>query len=150
MGVANWFSQLADIPHKLVRRRFGKRTVFAKQEDNIWTADLVDISPFSRSNNGYKYLLTVFDVFSKCGWIVLLKCKIGREVVDAFRKLVATATTLPSRLCTDKGTEFYNQQLMRVLTANNPLFRERREIKCSRTMEPYNEEYNVEILYSGG
>ena len=43
-------------------------------------ADLVDMSPFSRSNKGYKYLLTVIDVFSKYGWIVPLKTKTGKEV----------------------------------------------------------------------
>ena len=81
--------------------------MFAKQVDDIWTGDLVDMSPYSRSYSGYKYLLTVIDVFSKYGWIVPLKTKTGKE--DAS----------PSRLWTDKGTEFYNQQLKRLLTANN-------------------------------
>ena len=34
-------NQLANELHKPVRRRFDKRTVFAKQVDDIWTADLV-------------------------------------------------------------------------------------------------------------
>ena len=58
---------------KPVRGRFDKRTVFAKQADDIWTADLVDMPSFSRSNKGYLYLLTVIDVFGKYGWIVPLK-----------------------------------------------------------------------------
>ena len=61
----HWINQLANELHKPVRRRFEKPTVFAKQVYDIWTADLVDMSPFSRSNKGYKYLLTVIDVFSK-------------------------------------------------------------------------------------
>ena len=36
----------------------------------------------------------------------------------AFQKYF-TINAAPSRLCTDKGTEFYNQQLKRVLTVNN-------------------------------
>ena len=94
-----------------------KRTVFAKQVDDIWTADLVDVSPFSRSNKGYKYLLTVIDVFSKYDWIVPLKTKPGKEVAQAFRKLFLGGH--PSHLWIDKGTEYYNQQLKAVLTANN-------------------------------
>ena len=40
MGLGiDWSNQLANVVHKLVRRRFGKRTVFAKV-DNTWTADL--------------------------------------------------------------------------------------------------------------
>ena len=63
-------NQLANELHKPVRRRFDKRTVSAKQVDDIWTADLVDMSPFSRWNRDYEYLLTVIDVFTKYGWIV--------------------------------------------------------------------------------
>ena len=69
MGV-HWSSQLADELHKPVRKHYQKRSVFAKQIDDIWTADQVDMSPYSRSNSSYKYLLTVIDVFSKYGWIV--------------------------------------------------------------------------------
>ena len=77
LGLGIWGNQLANELHKPVRRRFDKRTVLAKQVDDIWTADLVDMSPFSRSNKGYKYLLTVIDVFSIYGWIVPRKTKTG-------------------------------------------------------------------------
>ena len=43
MGV-HWSSQLADQLHKPARKRYQKRSVFAKQVDDIWTADLVDMS----------------------------------------------------------------------------------------------------------
>ena len=102
------------------QRRFDKRTVFAKQVDDIWTADLIDMSSFSRSNKGYKYLLTVIDVFSKYDWIVPLKTKTGKEVAHAFRKLFHNGH--PSRLWTDKGTELYNRQLKAVLEGNNVMF----------------------------
>ena len=91
--------------------------MFAKQVDDIWAADLVDTSPFSRSNSGYRYLLIVIDVFSKCGWIVPLKPITGKEVASTFRRLFTTSTQ-HSRLWTDKGTEFYNKELEAVLAAN--------------------------------
>ena len=88
MGLGiDWSNQLANELLKPVLRRFDKRTVFAKQVDDIWTADLVDISSFSKSNQGYKYLLTVIAVFSKYGWIMPLKTNTGKEVAQAFRKL---------------------------------------------------------------
>ena len=118
MGMGMWSSQLADELHKPVRGRFQKRSMFAKQVDEIWTADLVDMSPYPRANSGYKYLLTVIDVFSKYGWIVPLKTKTGKEVAMAFQELF-TDNAPPSRLWTDKDTEFYNQQVKRVLIANN-------------------------------
>ena len=75
LGMPVWSSRLADELHKPVGRRFEKRHVFAKQIDDIWAADLVDMSSFSRSNKGYKFLLTVIDFYSKYGWIVPLKTK---------------------------------------------------------------------------
>ena len=117
MGV-HWSSRLADELHKPVRKHYQRRSVFAKQVDDIWTADLVDMSPYSRANSGYKYLLTVIDVFSKYGWIVPLKTKTGKEVAMAFQELF-TNNAPPIRLWTDKGTELYNQYVKRVLTANN-------------------------------
>ena len=54
LGMGMWSSQLPDELHKPARRGSQKRSVFAKQVHDIWTADLVDMSPYSRSNNGYK------------------------------------------------------------------------------------------------
>ena len=108
-----WTNELANELHKPVRRRFDKRTVFAKQVDDIWTADLVDMSSFSRSNKGYKYLLTVIGVFRKYGSIVPLKTKTGKEVAQAFRELSLNGHH--SRLWTDEGTDFYNQQLKLIM-----------------------------------
>ena len=87
LGMGVWSNQLANELHKPVRRRFDKRSVFAKQVDDLLTADLFDMSPFFRLNKGYKYLLTVIDVYSKYGWIVPLKTKTGKEVAQAFLKL---------------------------------------------------------------
>ena len=125
MGI-DWRNQFANDIHKSVRRRFDKRTVFAKHVDHTWTADLVVMSSFSRTDKGYKYLLTVIDVFSKYGWIVQLKTTNGKEVAHAFRKLFLGGS--PSRrLWTDKGTEFYNQQyskgtLQRIIRKNIWMF----------------------------
>ena len=117
LGMSVWRSQLTDELHKSVRRKFAKRHVFAKQIDDIWAADLVDMSSFSRTNKGYKFLWTVIDVYSKYGWIVPLKNMAGKEVAAALTTLFKIA--VPSRLWTDKGTEFYNQHVRRVLDANN-------------------------------
>ena len=102
LGMGVWSNQLANELHKPVRRRFDKRSVFAKQVDDIWAADLVDMSPFFRSNKGYIYLLTVIDVYSKYGWIVPLKTKTGKEVAQAFRKLFRNGH--PSRLWAQNST----------------------------------------------
>ena len=95
------------------------------------------MSLYSRSNSGYKYLLSVIDVFSKYGWIVPLKTKTGKEFAMAFQGVFRSTNASPSRLWTDKGTEFYNQKVKRVLTAkmlHSTLWRTRRVKRCG-TME---------------
>ena len=146
MGV-HWSSRLADELHKPARKHYQKRSEFAKQVDDIWIADLVDMSPYSRSNSGYKYLLTVIDVFSKYRlYIVPLKNKTGKEVAMAFQELF-TNNAPPSRLWTDKGTEFNNQHVNRVLTANNvALYSTEKYIDVLPGMvEKYNSTYHRSI-----
>ena len=55
--------------------------------DKIWAADLVEMQSFSKFNRGVRYLLTVFDAFSKYGWMLPLKGKTGKSVADAFKEI---------------------------------------------------------------
>jgi hypothetical protein len=100
-------SELANELHKPVIKKFTKRRVMVNKIDEIWTADLVDMSNYSKENKGYKYLLTVLDVFSKYGWIVPMKNKKGLTTAEAF-KLILKEGRQPEKLWVDKGTEFYN------------------------------------------
>ena len=52
----------------------------------------------------------VLDLFSKYGWIVPLKDKKGETVTEAF-KTIFKEDRKPQYLWTDKGKEYYNQQL---------------------------------------
>ena len=80
----------------------------------------------------------MIDVFSKYGWIVPLKTKSGKEIAMLFQKLFTTTNASPSRLWTEKGTEFYNQQLRRVLTANNVTLYSKETEEKSSVVERWN------------
>ena len=54
-----WTDRLAQELHKPRRVRFQRRRVHVKGIDQIWSADLVDMSAFSKDNHGVKYLLTI-------------------------------------------------------------------------------------------
>ena len=107
MGPLALTSELANELHKPIIKKFTKRRVMVNKIDEIWTADLVDMSSYSKDNKGYKYLLTVIDVFSKYGWIVPKKNKKGLTTAEAF-KLILKEGRQPEKLWVDKGTEFYN------------------------------------------
>ena len=112
-----WTNELADELHKPIRRRFRKRHVFVRNVDDTWAADLVEMQPFARFNNGIKYILMIIDVFSKYGWAVPLKSKSGIGVAEAFTKIFKT--NKPKMLWTDKGKEFYNTYVAKVLNKND-------------------------------
>jgi len=66
-----WTDQLADELHKPIIKNFPKRKVYVNGIDKIWATDLVEMQAFSKFNPGVRYLLTVIDVFSKYGWMLL-------------------------------------------------------------------------------
>ena len=69
--------------------------------DKTWAAELVDMSAFSRDNKGFKFILSIIDVFSKYGWLVPLKDTKGLTVRDAFQ--IVFKERVPEKLWTDKG-----------------------------------------------
>jgi len=92
--------------HKPARKRFPRRAVYSKGIADLIQADIADLSHIARYNDGYKYLLTAIDVFSKRAWALPLKSKTGREVAAAFEKILQEQRF---NMCqTDKGSEFYN------------------------------------------
>ena len=101
--------QLADELHRPVKRKFKKRQVFVHDIDEIWAADLADMSSFSKDNKGFKFLLLVIDIFSKYGWIIPLKNKEGLTVANALKSIFEERK--PEKLWTDKGKEFYNKSV---------------------------------------
>ena len=109
-GMIQWSSELANELHKPIRRKFPKRSVFAKNVDDIWAADLVEMGKLSKFNKGYKYLLTVIDVFSKYGWIIALNNKTGDSVASALKLIFKQDNRKPTRLWTDKESTGERQQ----------------------------------------
>ena len=107
----NWSFQLANELHKPIIKLFPKRKVFVNGIDKIWAADLVEMQAFSKFNCGVRYLLTVFDVFSKYGWMLPLKDKTGKSVADALKEIFKISKRKPEKLWADKGREFFNKHV---------------------------------------
>ena len=60
--------------HKQFKRPKQLRKVYFNSKDNIWNADLI-IMP---QQNGFKYILTVMDGYTRYAWTVPLKIKKGK------------------------------------------------------------------------
>ena len=117
--------------HRNVRRRFRRRKTYVPGMDHLWQMDLVDLSSLSRHNDGYRYLLTCIDVFSKYGRVATLKTKTGVAVRDAFESMITD--TKPLYVQTDKGTEFLNTNFQKLLIDNDikHYTSQNEDIKCA-------------------
>ena len=115
----DWAQQLAEELHKPIRRKFKTRKVIVNHIDEIWSADLVFMDKLSKWNKGFKYLLTVIDVFSKFAWVVPLKDKKGCSITTAFADIIKTYKRKPEYLWVDKGSEFYNKTFKEWLLQND-------------------------------
>lgn len=107
--------------HKPARRNFRRRGVVIKGIDDLWQADLVDMSAFLSDNQGFKFLLTVIDTFSKFAWAAPIKNKSGGEVARAMETIL-NQKRVPRNLQTDDGKEFFNKtfkQLMKKFEINH-------------------------------
>ncbi len=69
--------------HKLARRNYPRRKFDIRGIDESWQGDLVEMQPYAQENKGYRYMLTVIDVFSKYAWAVPVKSKSGADVSAA-------------------------------------------------------------------
>jgi transposase InsO family protein len=55
--------------HRPARRRYARNHIYVAGIDAQWQADLADMQALARANHGFRYLLTVIDVFSKFAWV---------------------------------------------------------------------------------
>ena len=104
--------------------------------DQTWASDLVDMQPWSKYNKGYKYLLTVIDVFSKYGWIVPIKDKKGETVASAFKEIMKGGRK-PENVWVDKGKEFYNKHVRELINIYSTENEEKSSVveRWNRTMK---------------
>ena len=130
--VQDWLSgQIVYTLHKRARRRFKRNPILAERPLENFQADLIDLQEFSSQNDGFNYLLTIIDVFSKKAWAIPIKNKTKFSVATAFEKVLKNFC--PFKLQTDKGKEFDNEifrNLMKEYNINH-FFAKNKEIKCA-------------------
>ena len=131
-GTQKWLSgELTYTLHKPARKRFKRNPVIVSHIDEQWQADLIDLQEFQSQNRGYRYILTIIDIFSKYAFVIPMKTKTSEAVTSAFKQVFTHRK--PTKLQTDKGKEFVNSLLQSFLkqesvyffTSKNP------DIKCS-------------------
>jgi hypothetical protein len=106
---------------------------------DVWECDLVDVQSFAKYNDGYRYLLTVIDVFSKFIHILPLRVKTGKAVASVFLSVLGDKryskpiVRRPNWVRTDRGKEFLNRPFQEMLKKEGIEFQVCRDpnLKCA-------------------
>lgn len=105
--------ELAKELHRPARRRFPTRRTTLKGIDDLFQFDLVEMGAYEGFNDGYKYIMTGINCFSKKGFAVPLKNKNASAVAQALDPILRGHRM--KHLQTDLGKEFYNATVRRLL-----------------------------------
>ena len=103
--------------HKPISKKHSYRKTMVSYIDQQWQADLVDMQKLEKDNNGYRFILTVIDIFSRYAWALPVKSKRGVDIRDSFKIIFKEAK--PEKIQFDEGKEFYNKDFKDLLTKND-------------------------------
>ena len=85
-------------------------TLVVFNTDEQWVVDLIKVQTLAEQNKGYRYTLVVIDAFSKYAWAQAIEKKTGKDVTDAFAKILKEAWgKKPQTLQRNADKELYNQ-----------------------------------------
>lgn len=102
--------------HKPSRKNFKRRRVIQKGLNNTWQIDLVEMIPYNQENKGYKYILTVIDIFSKYAYARGIKNKDASSIVKAMTDVFKKARYgYPKNIHSDQGKEFFNKDFKHLM-----------------------------------
>ena len=79
------------------------KPITATYPNQIIAIDLIDVSMFEKSNNGFNWILDCVDIFSGYCWLGKLKTKTAVNVRNEFDRIVPV---FPTHILCDNGGEF--------------------------------------------
>lgn len=102
--------------HYPVIKKFKRNMYRVFSIDELWEIDLCDMKQYQKINDGYSFILTVIDVFSKFAWAKPLKNKSAVEVTKALSNILQNKSRCPKIIQSDHGKEFNNKLFRDLLT----------------------------------
>ena len=115
--VRDWLSgEDAYTLHKQIKTKFRRRPTIVAGVGEQLQADLMDVRSHRAENDGITFLLTMIDVFSRKAWVEPLVNKSGILVAKALKKVLDGTNYRVFQ--TDKGKEFNNRDVKKVLKEN--------------------------------
>lgn len=102
--------------HRTARKRFPRRQTIVSGMNEQLQTDLIDVQKYKESNDGYRFILTAIDVFSKKAWAVPIRSKTAGNVTTALKRVFKNSSF---RSCqSDKGSEYLNRTVQQFFAEN--------------------------------
>ena len=101
------------------QRYYSPIYVYRKRE--LFQADVVFFTDvdMSTANNGFKYLFTCIDCFSKMAWVFPLRHNTCENVMSCFKTILQSCGQKPERLNSDRGSELICKKFKDFLRSQN-------------------------------
>ena len=110
--------------------KFPRNRVIVSGIDDTWQIDLCDMRALSKENDGFGWILTIIDVFSKQAWAIKLKNKKASTVLEGLRSVLDFRK--PKRIHSDEGNEFLNSECKKYMEKHDiKLYVTRSDLKAS-------------------
>ena len=98
-------------------QKFERKKIIVNHINEIHSADLVDMSQYSKINKGYKYIFSNVDVFSKIAYAYPIKSKKIQDIKPCFQKIFMK--NKPKYIWSDKEPAFLSKEMQQFFKDNN-------------------------------
>jgi transposase InsO family protein len=95
------------------------KPIVGKYPNQIFCMDLIDMNSYKDTNRGYRYIMTIVDVFSRKVWLENLKMKFSFNARDALKRVIQRAGVSPSHIISDGGSEFIGEAMAKYCREQN-------------------------------
>jgi hypothetical protein len=108
--------------HKPMRINFPRRHTDIRDINETLQMDLIDMSRYWKVNKGFKFILSIIDVFSKFAWAIPLKNKSAIAIHAVLVKFLKNTTphlnvSAVKHIMSDDGGEFFNSKCKTLFTS---------------------------------
>ena len=97
--------------HHPIIRRFARKKVVTRGVDDVWDADLLDMTKLSKDNDGVSFLGIFIDIFSRFLYVIPMKNKTTKETLYAIKEVFKESRSQPETLRSDAGKEFLGKEV---------------------------------------
>jgi hypothetical protein len=94
-----------------IKRKKQKGHIVAFFPNQFWQMDIFDLSKYEKYNSGYKYILSIIDVFTRKAYLMAMKYKNETDVVNSFNKIIEDNKILPVVITSDTDSTFLSNRV---------------------------------------